>query len=87
VQRRFGARVGVVGNVDVDLLCRGSEPEVRRTTRNLLERVSAGGGHILSSGNSITSAVRPANFLAMVQTAREFSPGARRSPAADSGVS
>ena len=72
VKHRFGGRVCVIGNVDVDLLCRGSEEEVRRTTRSLLERVSPGGGHILSSGNSITSAVKPANFLAMVQTARDF---------------
>jgi len=32
--------------------------------------VSPGGGHILSSGNSITSAVRPENFQGMVDTAR-----------------
>lgn len=30
-----------------------------------------GGGHILSSGNSITSAVQPENFRAMVETAHE----------------
>jgi uroporphyrinogen decarboxylase len=62
----------VMGNVDVDLLCRGSVEQVRRATRELIERVSPGGRHILSSGNSISSAVRPENFLAMVQTAREL---------------
>jgi uroporphyrinogen decarboxylase len=70
----------VIGNVDVDLLCRGSEEEVRRTTRSLLERVSPGGGHILSSGNSITSAVKPGNFLAMVQTTRDFGREPRPTP-------
>lgn len=62
----------VMGNIDVDLLCRGSAAEVRQATRELIERVSPGGRHILSSGNSITSAVRPENFRVMVETAREL---------------
>jgi uroporphyrinogen decarboxylase len=67
-----GDRVCVVGNLDVDLLCRGSAEQVRQSTRDLIHRVSPGGGHILSSGNSITSAVQPENFRVMVETAREF---------------
>ena len=75
VRQRCGERVCLVGNVDVDLLCRGSVEEVRRSTRRLLESVSPRGGHILSSGNSITSAVRPENFRAMVEAAREAPAG------------
>jgi uroporphyrinogen decarboxylase len=72
VKQRFGDRICVVGNVDVDLLCRGSAEAVREATRSLLRTVSPGGGHILSSGNSITSAVKPENFLAMLETARRY---------------
>jgi uroporphyrinogen decarboxylase len=72
VKRATGSRVCVVGNVDVDLLCRGSAEQVRRATRTLIRSVSAGGGHILSSGNSIISAVKPENFLAMVETAHRY---------------
>jgi uroporphyrinogen decarboxylase len=71
VKRRY-PKLCVMGNVDVDLLCRGSVEEVRRATRELIDRVSPGGRHILSSGNSITSAVPPENFRVMVETAREF---------------
>ena len=53
-KQRFGDKVCVIGNVGVDLLCRGSEDEVGRATTDLVARVSPGGGHILSSGNSIT---------------------------------
>lgn len=70
VRRRYGTRVAVVGNLDVDLLCRGSVEEVRRQTRTLIASVGDG-GHVMSSGNTITSAVRPQNFVAMVTTARE----------------
>lgn len=71
VRRAVGDRLCVVGNVDVDLLCRGSAEQVRQRTRDLIRSVSPGGGHILSSGNSITSAVQPENFRVMVETARE----------------
>jgi len=71
VKQRFGDRVAVLGNVDVDLLARGSVEEVRAATLSLLERVAPGGGYLLSSGNSITSAVRPENWLAMIETARQ----------------
>jgi uroporphyrinogen decarboxylase len=71
VKRAVGGRVCVVGNVDVDLLCRGSAEQVRQNTRELIRAVSPGGGHILSSGNSITSAVQPENFRVMVETARK----------------
>jgi len=69
VKRRFG--IGVVGNVDVDLLSRGSQEQVRQATAELIARVSPGGGHILSSANSLTSAVRPENYRAMLSTARQ----------------
>jgi len=71
VRKRFGARVAVVGNLDVDLLCRGSVEDVRRATRTLIESVPGPGGHVVSSGNTITSTVRPENFAAMVATVRE----------------
>jgi uroporphyrinogen-III decarboxylase len=33
--------------------------------------VPGGSGHVLSSGHTVTSAVRPENFVAMVTAARE----------------
>jgi len=69
VRKRTG-KVCLVGNIDVDLLSRGTREEVERSTRNLIEAVSADGAHILSSGNTITSSVKPGNFLAMLEAAR-----------------
>jgi len=72
VRRRSGMRVGVVGNVDVDLLSRGTEAEVIEATRELLRRVSTLGGHFLGSGNSICSSVNPRNYQAMIEAARRY---------------
>ncbi len=71
VKRQYGDRVCVVGNIDVDLLCRGTSAEVADETRRLIRDVTPG-GHILSSGNSITSPVIPNNFRVMVETARNL---------------
>ena len=75
VRRYSRARVGVMGNLDVDLLSRGTVEEVREATKELLRRMSPLGGHILSSGNSISSSVRGENFMAMLETAHAFGKG------------
>jgi len=72
VKKRYGDKVCVVGNIDLDLLSRASVDRVIEETRRCILRVSPGGGHILSSGNSISSSVKPENFLAMVKTAKQY---------------
>ncbi|MFH1615594.1 MAG: uroporphyrinogen decarboxylase family protein [Planctomycetota bacterium] len=72
VRRYSGGKVGVVGNIDVDLLSVGSVEEVKAATKELLSRVSPLGGHILSSGNTISSSVKGENFMVMLETARQF---------------
>lgn len=73
VKRKYGDRVTIIGNIDCgELLCHASPDEVRRVTRETIEVASAGGGYCLSSSNSIHSAVKPENYLAMVETLREL---------------
>ena len=75
VRRYSHCKVGVVGNVDVDLLSVGSVDKVKTATKELLQRVSPLGKHILSSGNSISSSVKGENFMAMLETVREYDIG------------
>lgn len=65
-------KVGAVGNIDIDLLSIGTVEQIRAATKELIERVSPLEKHILSSGNSISSSVKGANFMAMLETAREL---------------
>jgi uroporphyrinogen decarboxylase len=69
---RYGDRIAVIGGVDVDLLTRGSEQQVRACTRKILERLAPTGGYVLGSGNSITNYIPPRNFLAMVDEGWRF---------------
>ena len=72
IKAHYHGQIGVVGNVDVDLLCRGTREQVIAAVKHLLETASVGGGHIMSSGNSIISAVNPDNYRAMVETTKEL---------------
>jgi uroporphyrinogen decarboxylase len=63
---QYSHRIGVIGGVDVDLLARGSEEQVRARTRQILEACAPGGSYILGSGNSIANYIPLRNYLAMV---------------------
>jgi len=68
-KRRWGARLGLLGGVDMDVLSRGSEEQVRTYTRRCIEECLPGGGWALGSGNTIANYVPPTNFLAMLEEA------------------
>jgi uroporphyrinogen decarboxylase len=70
--RRWGARVGVIGGIDVDFLARATGEQVRRRTRATLEALHPGGGYVLGTGNSVTDYVPLENYLAMVDEGRRF---------------
>ena len=55
-----------MGNVDVDLLSRGGAGEAAEAARSLVRALAPEGGHILSSGNTVTSSVKPENYRAML---------------------
>lgn len=61
-----------MGNVEVDVLIRGTVDEVIAATKDCLRKVSPGGRHIISSGNTITSDVQPENLTAMIETVHKF---------------
>lgn len=69
VKAKFGDRVALKGNVDcAQVLSFGTPDEVAEATRRALRQGGPGGGYILSSSNSIHSAVRPENYRTMLDT-------------------
>jgi uroporphyrinogen decarboxylase len=73
VKARYGDRVALKGNVDcAHILTFGTAEEVVEATREALSKGMPGGGFILSSSNSIHSAVKPENYLAMLQAWRQY---------------
>ena len=70
-KRQYGSRIAVMGGIDMDVLSRGSEEEVRRYTRRVIEECAPGGGWALGTGNSIPNYMPLANFLAMLDEGRQ----------------
>jgi uroporphyrinogen decarboxylase len=72
VKAKYGHQVALKGNVDcAQLMTFGSPDEVIEATKNALRVGMPSGGFILSSSNSIHSAVKPENYAALMQTLRE----------------
>ncbi len=69
-KRKWGKRIGLLGGVDMDVLARGSEDEVRAYTRRCIDECLPGGGWALGSGNTVANYVPVPNVLAMLDEAR-----------------
>jgi hypothetical protein len=68
VKRKYGDRLCLIGNLDIaGTLAFGTPDEVVADTRAHLEALAPGGGYVVASSHSITPAVPPENFLAMVE--------------------
>ena len=67
----FGGRFCPIGNVNVDLLIRGTPDEVYEETAGLLNGVGRQDGFILSSGNVIMEETPKENLLAMIRAHRD----------------
>lgn len=73
VKREYGDQIALVGNIDCsELLVKGSKDEVRKSVRECISKASPGGGHVLSSSNTIHYDVDPDNYLTMLEALREF---------------
>lgn len=72
VKRRYGDRLCLLGNIDVDLLARGSKDEIRRNVKENIERAAYNGGYCIGSGNSIPEYVKYENYQALLDASWEF---------------
>lgn len=72
VHARYGRRIALLGGVDVDLLARGSEAQVRRRTRQLLDQLGDSGTWCLGTGNSVANYIPVSNYLAMLDEGRRW---------------
>jgi len=72
LKRDYGSSVALIGNVDVDLLSRGTPEMVAARTKELLREIAPGGGYLLGSSNSIPYYVPLENYRAMLETLERF---------------
>lgn len=64
-KKEFGARVAILGNVNVNTLSLGAPEATYEEVTGLIRDLGPGGGYLLSSGNSVPDYVKPENMLAL----------------------
>lgn len=71
---RYGQRTGIIGGIDMDLLCRASEAEVRARVREVLDACVPSSRYVLGTGNTVANFIPVPNFLAMVDEVHRWQP-------------
>ena len=72
VHAKYHERVTLVGGVDIDLLARGTQEQVRARTRQILEACAHKGSYVMGTGNSVANYVNMDNYIAMMDETRKF---------------
>jgi uroporphyrinogen decarboxylase len=67
---RYADRIAILGGLDMDLLVRGTQEEVRRRVRQIIDACEPSGRFALGTGNSVASYLNVDNYLAMLHEAR-----------------
>jgi uroporphyrinogen decarboxylase len=70
-KERYGDRITPLGGLDVDLICRGTEPEIRAYTRRKIERCFSDGYWALGTGNSLTDYMPVEHYLIVLDEGRK----------------
>lgn len=70
-KRRYGHRVTPLGGLDVDVICRSSEDELRAYTRKNVEECFHDGFWALGTGNSLTDYMPVENYLTVLEEGRQ----------------
>jgi uroporphyrinogen decarboxylase len=72
VYRAYGSRLALIGGVDMHLMASGTEAEIRRRTREILDVCGVGGGYVLGTGNSAANYIPLAHYEAMIDEGRRW---------------
>lgn len=72
VKEKYGDKLCLIGNIDVDLLSRGTIQEIKKNVIKNIEEAGFNGGYCVGSGNSIPEYVKLENYIAMIETVKEY---------------
>jgi uroporphyrinogen decarboxylase len=67
----YQGRIGILGGIDLDYVCRETPDAVYRRCREMIDRTSERGGYALGTGNSISEYAPDAQVLAMIRAVHD----------------
>lgn len=69
---RYHDRIGIMGGIDVDFICRSKPEEVYQRSKLMLERVAGSGSYALGTGNSVPDYMPDASYFALIRAALDL---------------
>jgi uroporphyrinogen decarboxylase len=73
IKETYGHRIAIKGNIDcVHTLVDGSAEEVNTAVKRCIREASFGGGHIISSSNTIHSGINPENYRVFFEAVKNW---------------
>ncbi len=73
IREKYGRQIARKGNIDcVKTLVEGPADRVRKEVIECIQEASPGGGHIISSSNSLHAGIDPALYRVMLETVEEY---------------
>ncbi len=72
LKREVGDKLCLMGNIDMDVLARGTSGDVEGLVKRNLREIAPGGGYIVGSSNSVTEYIPLENYNAMCQTTLKY---------------
>jgi uroporphyrinogen decarboxylase len=72
IKERWPGRVCLMGNIDLDLMARGSGEEVEAHVRDKIDRLNVGGGYMPGVSNTVPDYVKLENYIRMIETINSY---------------
>jgi uroporphyrinogen decarboxylase len=72
VSAKWGDKIGIIGGVDMSIMAKGTEADVRSRTRQILDRCASKGRYVLGTGNSVANYIPLGNYLAMIDEGHQW---------------
>jgi len=72
LKKKYGKKLCLIGNIEVDKLYRGTPEEIRELVKNRIRVAAKGGGFCLGSSNTVPHYAKLENYNAMREACFEF---------------
>ncbi len=68
IKARWPGKFCLIGNIDLDLMSRGTPQQVEAHVRDRIDTLNAGGGYMPGVSNTVPYYVNFENYVRMIQT-------------------
>jgi uroporphyrinogen decarboxylase len=69
LKKKYGDKICLLGNIDMDIMTRGTEKDVAALVVKNLRNIAPGGGYLVGASNSVPEYISVRNYNAMRETA------------------